>query len=152
MFVNISGIRCWGTHGRRSPVAFIHMPNEAQKQTDPRVYFAAERTFLAWIRTGLGLMGIGFAVARFGLFLREMSVSGKGAASQHSGISVPAGVALVGLGVVVLVLACVRYVRTTRQLRDGTWLAGTISTEAVVLSILLAVVGLVMGGYLLLIR
>ena len=39
---------------------------------DPRIYFAAERTFLAWIRTGLGLMGVGFAVSRFGLFLREM--------------------------------------------------------------------------------
>jgi len=42
-------------------------------QDDPRVYFAAERTFLAWIRTGLGLMGVGFAVSRFGLFLRQMS-------------------------------------------------------------------------------
>ena len=37
-------------------------------EQDPRVYFAAERTFLAWIRTGLGLIGIGFAVSRFGLF------------------------------------------------------------------------------------
>ena len=31
-------------------------------EQDPRVYFAAERTFLAWIRTGLGLKGVGFAV------------------------------------------------------------------------------------------
>ncbi len=38
---------------------------------DPRVSLAAERTFLAWIRTGLALMGFGFVVARFGLFLRE---------------------------------------------------------------------------------
>jgi hypothetical protein len=44
-------------------------------EQDPRVYFAAERTFLAWIRTGLGLMGVGFAVSRFGLFLRELSAS-----------------------------------------------------------------------------
>src|ERR1039457_708519 len=39
-------------------------------EQDPRVYFAAERTFLAWIRTGLGLIGVVFAVAPFGLFLR----------------------------------------------------------------------------------
>ena len=39
---------------------------------DPRVYFAAERTLLAWIRTGLGVIGLGFVVARFGLFLRMM--------------------------------------------------------------------------------
>ena len=46
---------------------------EKPAEQDPRVYFAAERTFLAWIRTGLGLMGVGFAVSRFGLFLRELS-------------------------------------------------------------------------------
>ena len=40
--------------------------------TDPRVVFAAERTFLAWVRTGLALTGFGFVVARFGLFLREL--------------------------------------------------------------------------------
>ena len=39
---------------------------------DPRVYFAAERTLLAWHRTGLAVIGIGFLVARFGLFLRLM--------------------------------------------------------------------------------
>ncbi len=38
---------------------------------DPRVLFAAERTFLAWIRTGLALMGFGFVVARFGIFLQQ---------------------------------------------------------------------------------
>jgi uncharacterized membrane protein YidH (DUF202 family) len=31
---------------------------------DPRVYFAAERTLLAWVRTGLAMMGFGFVVAR----------------------------------------------------------------------------------------
>ena len=38
----------------------------------PSDYLAAERTFLAWIRTGLALMGFGFVVARFGLFLRML--------------------------------------------------------------------------------
>lgn len=36
--------------------------------SDPRVFFAAERTLLAWIRTGLTVMAFGFLVARFGLF------------------------------------------------------------------------------------
>ncbi len=36
---------------------------------DPRVFFAAERTLLAWVRTGLALIGTGFVVAKFGLFL-----------------------------------------------------------------------------------
>lgn len=38
----------------------------------PSDYLAAERTFLAWIRTGLALMGFGFVVARFGLFLEAL--------------------------------------------------------------------------------
>ena len=45
-------------------------PRALTSEPDPRVFFAAERTFLAWIRTGLALMGFGFVVARFGLFLR----------------------------------------------------------------------------------
>ncbi|MFY8202182.1 MAG: YidH family protein, partial [Pirellula staleyi] len=36
---------------------------------DPRIYFAAERTLLAWLRTGIAIIGLGFLVARFGLFL-----------------------------------------------------------------------------------
>ncbi|HKF26126.1 MAG TPA: DUF202 domain-containing protein [Candidatus Acidoferrum sp.] len=36
-----------------------------------RDYLAVERTFLAWIRTGVALMGFGFVVARFGLFLQQ---------------------------------------------------------------------------------
>ncbi|MGD2112072.1 MAG: DUF202 domain-containing protein [Gammaproteobacteria bacterium] len=36
---------------------------------DPRVFFAAERTLLAWTRTSISLMAFGFVVERFGLFL-----------------------------------------------------------------------------------
>jgi putative membrane protein len=43
--------------------------------SDPRVFFAAERTLLAWVRTGLTVMALGFVVARFGLFLNLMTVS-----------------------------------------------------------------------------
>ena len=47
-----------------------------QPPEDPRVRFAAERTVLAWMRTGLALMGFGFVVARFGLFLRKIAAVG----------------------------------------------------------------------------
>jgi putative membrane protein len=71
-------------------------------EQDPRVYFAAERTFLAWIRTGLGLMGVGFAVARFGLFLRQIRATETHAPMAAGGMSVWSGVAIVFLGVIVL--------------------------------------------------
>ena len=45
---------------------------EPDTSNDPRVRYAIERTLLAWVRTGLALMGFGFVVARFGLFLHEI--------------------------------------------------------------------------------
>ena len=57
-------------------------------ERDPRVYFAAERTFLAWIRTGLGLMGVGFAVARFGFFLRELHANALDESTQTNNLSI----------------------------------------------------------------
>ena len=41
--------------------------------TDPRIYFAAERTLLAWVCTGIAVMGFGFIVGRFGDFLAVAS-------------------------------------------------------------------------------
>lgn len=119
---------------------------------DPRIYFAAERTFLAWIRTGLGLMGVGFAVSRFGLFLREIRASEIHAAVHATGLSEYSGVALVAVGVVVNVTAVVQHVRTVRELREGRWVAGRISINAVVLALLLTAVGIAMGAYLLYLR
>ena len=106
---------------------------------DPRIYFALERTFLAWIRTGLGLVGIGFAVSRFGLFLREIRdtpvVTGRA-----TDLSVISGVALVSLGVIVIVGAIVHHLRTTRQLQTGMWTPGA-STAALILGATLALFG-----------
>jgi putative membrane protein len=62
----------------------VQPPKADQQPEDPRVRFAAERTLLAWMRTGLALMGFGFVVARFGLFLREIAAAGHVAAHQHS--------------------------------------------------------------------
>jgi|SRR5665213_121478 len=126
------------------------MENSAER--DPRVYFAAERTFLAWIRTGLGLMGVGFAVSRFGLFLREMgAVPGK-VQVHPTGLSAVSGVGLVVLGVIVNVSATLRHVRVTRGLSAGTWVPGRVSKDAVVLALLLAGVGVAMAVYLTFVR
>ncbi|HTV54330.1 MAG TPA: DUF202 domain-containing protein [Terriglobia bacterium] len=118
---------------------------------DPRTYFAAERTFLAWIRTGLGLMGVGFALARFGLFLREFQASQQ-SAPRHSGVSVYSGVGLVALGVVVNITAVTHHIRTVRELRTGSWMPGRIASNAVILALLLAAIGVGVAIYLLLLR
>ena len=126
------------------------MPTPAEQ--DPRVYFAAERTFLAWIRTGLGLMGVGFAVSRFGLFLREFSATQPHALHIPTTHSTVAGVALVVLGVIVNLSATINHIRITHRLASGTWQPGKASTTAVALALVLALVGMAMAVYLLLVR
>jgi putative membrane protein len=121
-------------------------------QDDPRVYFAAERTFLAWIRTGLGLMGVGFAVSRFGLFLREMSAQRNQMPAHTTGLSVWSGVALVALGVVVNVSGVVRHFQIVKELKTGTWAAGHVSRSAVALALVLAAAGVGLMAYLVLVR
>jgi putative membrane protein len=124
-------------------------------QSDPRVYFAAERTFLAWIRTGLALMGFGFVVARFGLFLRELSMrnSGPPQVSTHTtGPSVWLGTALVIVGVIVNISAAMTHIRQVRQLRSGEWVAGRISGTAVTLALVLSAAGIGLAIYLIWVR
>ena len=48
---------------------------EKKQRVELGDYLAAERTFLAWVRTGLALMGFGFVVARFGLFLQQLRLA-----------------------------------------------------------------------------
>jgi putative membrane protein len=129
------------------------MPTPPQPvEQDPRVYFAAERTFLAWIRTGLGLMGIGFAVSRFGLFLRQIGAAESHLPAHSTGFSLWSGVGLVIFGVIINVNAVRRHLQLVRELSSGTWQAGRVSRDAVALGLILAAVGIGMAIYLILIR
>jgi putative membrane protein len=125
---------------------------EPTAEQDPRVYFAAERTFLAWIRTGLGLMGIGFAVSRFGLFLRQLSASESHVPAHSTGFSLWSGVSLVLLGVIVNLSAVLRHFQLVHELNSGTWRPGRVSRDAVVLGLILAAAGVGMAIYLMLVR
>jgi uncharacterized protein (DUF302 family)/uncharacterized membrane protein YidH (DUF202 family) len=115
---------------------------------DPRMYLAAERTFLAWIRTGLALMGFGFVVARFGLFLRELAAAGGGSPVAASGFSLPLGTALVVIGVVVNIFAAVQHIRLVRVIHQGGQAAGNPSKLGLAVAFLLAAAGLAMAAYL----
>lgn len=121
-----------------------------EPETDPRVFFAAERTFLAWIRTGLAMMGFGFVVARFALYLRELPIIDDRPPSPSPDASLWFGSALVLMGVLVNVSAAYRHAWLVQRLRDGTWAPAHTSRAGTTMAIALALAGLVVTAHLLL--
>ena len=116
---------------------------------DPRVRFAAERTLLAWVRTGLALMGFGFVVARFGLFLREFAAV-EGTAPAHStGMSKWVGTGLAVLGVAVLLFAAAEYRTVLRRIDRGEPYRPPRWSLGLVVALVLAALGVGIIGYLL---
>jgi uncharacterized protein (DUF302 family)/uncharacterized membrane protein YidH (DUF202 family) len=111
-------------------------------------YLAAERTLLAWIRTGLALMGFGFVVARFGLFLQEFRADQRASSLRSYGFSLSFGTALIAVGVLVNILAGWSHIRLVRELDRGDTAHARSWTQAVAIAFFLALVGLAMAIYL----
>jgi putative membrane protein len=106
---------------------------------------------LAWIRTGLAMMGFGFVVARFGLFVRELAIT-EGRPTHTPGMSVWIGTALVVLGIAVLLFAAAGHARFLRRLAAGQPYQPPRWSLGVVVSCLLAAIGIGMTVYLLLLN
>lgn len=112
---------------------------------DPRIYMAAERTFLAWLRTAIALMAFGFVIARFGVFLRSISVPGVAGTEHGSGTSLAAGLSLIVLGVLVCIVSAFRHRRYVRGIDEGRFRAVFGSTVAFGVAGLLVLAGLGMA-------
>ncbi|RBP16854.1 putative membrane protein [Roseiarcus fermentans] len=87
---------------------------------------ANERTFLAWVRTGVAVVAFGFVVEKFNLFLVSLLDAAPSLdpvrRSQLERLAGPSthyeGLALLVVGVVLLIVATIRFVRTERLLAD----------------------------------
>lgn len=91
--------------------------DETKRATE---YLANERTFLAWIRTSVAVVSLGFVLARFSVWFRELSVQRHPQTQVHrGGISLPIGVAMMILGGSLSVLAAWRYHVVNRDIERG---------------------------------
>jgi len=96
---------------------------ELAKVSNRRVHMANERTFLAWIRTSVGIMAFGFVVEKFALFIKQLSYFlGKSNIDKtpppSHGYSSILGIFFVGLGVLMGVLAFIRYKKVEKQIDE----------------------------------
>ncbi|MBL9163367.1 MAG: DUF202 domain-containing protein [Planctomycetaceae bacterium] len=112
---------------------------------DPRIYFAAERTLLAWVRTGLTLVGMGFVVARFGLFLRIVR-NAPNAAPQLGSTWI--GVGLVVLGSLAIGVAAWQHARFWKSLERPQQTRLSAMKWSVAFAASVALIGLALGAYL----
>lgn len=98
-----------------------------QNASNRRVHLANERTFLAWIRTSIGIMAFGFVVEKFALFIKEIShIIGKSGIPQAGspvihGYSSAFGILLVGLGAGIGLLAFFRFQRVEREIEEDAY-------------------------------
>lgn len=117
--------------------------------SDPRVFFAAERTLLAWLRTGLTIIALGFVISRFGLFVHLLALQSPVSSSAPSS-PLPAilGVAFVLAGTVAIIAAAIQHWHFIATLPSVDLPKSYSKTFALVLSFSIGVLGLALAGYL----
>ncbi len=113
---------------------------------DPRVFFAAERTLLAWNRTSLALMAFGFVIERFGLFVSILLP--KQGMPQQRGLSFWIGLIFVLLGAVAAAYSTVQYRKLLRTLKPIEIPDGYRTDLGVISNLIVAALGIVLTVYL----
>jgi putative membrane protein len=132
------------------------MPETSAKDSRPstgsnpnlaRDHLANERTFLAWVRTGVAVVVFGFAIGRFAIAIRQwMQMEGQGHVVPRSGVSVWFGTAAIIGGVLVCVAGLVRYRRTREQIDAENFQPAGFIIDLI--GIMTALFGLALAAYL----
>lgn len=126
-----------------------------EKIRNRRVHMANERTFLAWVRTSIGMMTLGFVIERFPMFAKQMAyyISKSSAGSQEVidiidfnhqfyGYTSVFGILLISLGTLLGLFAFVRYLKVEKQINEDTY------QSSLTLDVLITVSVLIVGIFL----
>ena len=114
---------------------------------DPRVLFAAERTLLAWQRSAIALMGFGFVVERFGLFLQM--VAHQPLSGSQRGFSLGLGVVLLLLGAAVARISARQFRQVAKSLDPAVVPPGYWTQVGVALNVIIALIALAFAAHFL---
>jgi len=116
------------------------------------VYFAAERTLMAWVRTALGLMALGFVIDRFGLVLNQ-TVPSLGKLQLSGAYSFWGGDMLVLVGALMALVAAIRYwIFAHDYRRKDSTNPGHGIFIGVIFTAIIAVLGFVIAAFLLAVK
>ena len=111
---------------------------------------ANERTFLAWVRTAIAVMAFGFVIERFDLFLQLAApqLALKQAAPHGQAFANAAGLAFIGIGVVMIVIAGLRFRKTAKDIESEDAVPSAGERFDLALAVLLVLLGLALLLYL----
>ena len=125
------------------------MPPPEQYPARARDHLANERTFLAWVRTGVAVVVFGFAIGRFAIAIRELLQMG-GTPPRTAGWSVWFGIVAIITGVLLVFVGLNRYRRVREQLDSGSFQPAGFVIDLV--AIFTCVFGLTLAAYLIFIQ
>ena len=105
---------------------------------------ANERTFLAWLRTSIAVMSLGFVVARFGLWLRELAMQINPHVQVHqTGLMLPLGEIMIGFGALLTLLAAWRFHVVNRAIECGEIKSDPLMVSLVTTVVVLAAIAII---------
>jgi putative membrane protein len=121
------------------------MDNENKNLANDQM--ANERTFLSWIRTGIGIMVFGFVIVKFSLFVNQIpSQFFQEPDLPKNGSTIFIGIALVFTGAIMILLSYFRYKQTYKLLEEGKYLYSTMMLTAI--TVVIFVMSMIIIAYL----
>jgi putative membrane protein len=115
---------------------------------------ANERTFLAWVRTGIAVIAFGFVIEKLNIFIDEVAAA---SAASDKALKLPRlggslgrydGLALIVVGIALIIVAGIRFVRTMRLIDDPDPHSGASLRAELIITAVLAVLAGVVSIYL----